>query len=247
MRGPRRQLARPCQAMLCGTGSSRLAPARSAMRTSVSDWPSMESCPCSASRPGNASCTPRRPGGGTRESHSRGTWTSPSLSSRRVPSWSRTRHSTGGRPRRLRRPEQLRAQPRRPARARSRLFGLRSSAPRPFADHCSVCGASGDEFRVMDVAQPLGFRTSYWPRDYNGRRGIGRSPRVRGCRDTGLDWDDVREPRCTPGARRPWSASTTTGGGFRFGDFAKGAPYSLGEGLISLDVVDNAGLAGGQA
>jgi hypothetical protein len=114
-----------------------------------------------------------------------------------------------------------------------------------FADSCSVCGASGDEFRVMDVAQPLGFRTSYWPRDYNGRRGYRSfATRPRLAVTPGLQWNSWGNTMYAGGKATLVSINDNRGRGFRFGDFGKSAPYSLGEGLISLDVVENNGLAG---
>jgi Lhr-like helicase len=109
---------------------------------------------------------------------------------------------------------------------------------------CSVCGASGDQFRRMDVAQPLGFRTSYWPRDYNGRRGsrtFATRPRLSVA--TGLDWDSLGNLKYSSGKASLVAVNDNRGAGFRFGQFAKEAPYSFGEGLISLDVLANAGLA----
>jgi hypothetical protein len=114
-----------------------------------------------------------------------------------------------------------------------------------FADQCSVCGAAGDEFRVMDVAQPLGFRTSYWPRDYNGRRGdrsFATRPRL--AVTPGLQWEASGNTMYAGGKATLVSVNDNRGRGFRFGDFGKSAPYGLDEGLISLDVVENRGLAG---
>jgi hypothetical protein len=114
-----------------------------------------------------------------------------------------------------------------------------------FSDHCSVCGASDDQFRVMDVAQPLGFRTSYWPRDYNGRRGdrsFATRPRL--AVTPGLQWETSGNTMYAGGKATLVSVNDNRGRGFRFGDFGTSAPYSFGEGLISLDVVENRGLAG---
>lgn len=111
-------------------------------------------------------------------------------------------------------------------------------------DNCSVCGASGEDFQRMDVAQPLGFRTSYWPRDYNGRRGsrsFATRPRLSVA--TGLEWSSVGNLHYSAGKASLVSVNDNRGAGFRFGQFAKEAPYSFGEGLISLDVLANAGLA----
>lgn len=112
------------------------------------------------------------------------------------------------------------------------------------SDSCSVCGAAGDSFRVMEIAQPLGFRTSYWPRDYNGRRGhrsFASRPRL--AVTPGLVLEQVGNVEYAGGKATLVSVNDKGGAGFRFGDFGKAAPYSLGEGLISLDVVENPGLA----
>lgn len=114
-----------------------------------------------------------------------------------------------------------------------------------FGDRCSVCGASGEDFRAMQVAQPLGFRTSYWPRDYNGRRGYRSfATRPRLAVTPGLEWEMLGNTRFAGGKATLVSVNDNRGQGFRFGDFGKSAPYSFGEGLISLDVVENVGLAG---
>lgn len=113
-----------------------------------------------------------------------------------------------------------------------------------FGDACSVCGASGDDFRAMDVAQPLGFRTSYWPRDYNGRRGYRSfATRPRLAVTPGLQWQSRGNVQFAGGKATLVSVNDNRGRGFRFGDFGKSAPYSFGEGLISLDLVENVGVA----
>ena len=113
-----------------------------------------------------------------------------------------------------------------------------------FEDTCSVCGASGDSFRKMNVAQPLGFRTSYWPRDYNGRRGNRTSAtRPRLAVATGLRWSTVGNLAYCGGKADLVSVNDNGGRGFVFGDFGKDAPYSFGEGLLSMDLLANRGMA----
>ncbi len=113
-----------------------------------------------------------------------------------------------------------------------------------FGDSCSVCGASGDDFRAMDVAQPLGFRTSYWPRDYNGRRGYRSfATRPRLAVTPGLQWQSLGNVQFAGGKATLVSVNDNRGRGFRFADYGKSAPYSFGEGLISLDLVENVGVA----
>lgn len=113
-----------------------------------------------------------------------------------------------------------------------------------FGEECSVCSASGDDFRAMDVAQPLGFRTSYWPRDYNGRRGYRSfATRPRLAVTPGLEWQSMGNVQFAGGKATLVSVNDNRGRGFRFGDYGRSAPYSFGEGLISLDLVQNAGVA----
>lgn len=113
-----------------------------------------------------------------------------------------------------------------------------------FGDSCSVCGATGDLFRTMSVAQPMGFRSSYWPRDYNGRRGSRSfATRPRLAVATGLEWDTIHNLQFSGGKASLVSVNDNRGRGFRFGQFHKDSAYSFGEGLISLDVLENAGLA----
>ena len=111
-------------------------------------------------------------------------------------------------------------------------------------ESCSVCGATDDAYRRMQVAQPLGFRTSYWPRDYNGRRGSRTfATRPRLAVATGLDWTRVGDLQFSGGKADLVSVNDNRGRGFRYGQFSREAPYSFGEGLISLDLLDNSGMA----
>jgi hypothetical protein len=113
-----------------------------------------------------------------------------------------------------------------------------------FGDSCSVCGATGDVFRTMSVAQPMGFRSSYWARDYNGRRGSRSfATRPRLAVATGLEWATLHNLQFSGGKASLVSVNDNRGKGFRFGQFPKEAAYSFGQGLISLDVLDNPGLA----
>lgn len=112
-----------------------------------------------------------------------------------------------------------------------------------FGEACQVCGTGGENFRQMDVSQPLGFRTSYWPRDYNGRRGARSfATRPRLAVATGLTWKTDGNLAYAGGKASLVSVNDNHGRGFRFARFPSGS-YSFSEGLISLDLLDNSGLA----
>lgn len=115
-------------------------------------------------------------------------------------------------------------------------------------EQCSVCG-SADSFIQSTIAQPLGFRTSYWPRDYSGRRGSRSfASRPRLAVSTGLEWHDVPGSRIqrASGKARVVSANDNNGRLFRFGQFSTAdSKYArVADGLISMDVLENRGMAG---
>jgi hypothetical protein len=113
-------------------------------------------------------------------------------------------------------------------------------------DKCEVCGRGEGFFTQMTIAQPLGFRSSYWPRDYNGRRGSRSfATRPRLAFATGLLWESEQNLRYSSGKASLVSVNDNKGRGFRFAEFLQSdVKYSHhAHGLISLDVLENRGLA----
>ncbi|WP_228922846.1 DEAD/DEAH box helicase [Streptomyces sp. DH7] len=90
---------------------------------------------------------------------------------------------------------------------------------------CQVCGATGTDYRVLPACQPLGFRTSYHARDYEGTFEF--TPRAGAAKlaiDSGGSNLDVR---CTPnvnyssGVGRVVVVNTGGGEGFHLGRIQK--------------------------
>lgn len=114
------------------------------------------------------------------------------------------------------------------------------------ATSCSVCGESGDKFRETQVAQPLGFRSSYWAQDYTGdrgRRSFATRPRLAVVR--GLDRSRTDNVLHSSGKATLVSVNDNGGREFRFASFARSeARYGhFSDGLLSLDLLENPALA----
>jgi ATP-dependent helicase YprA (DUF1998 family) len=109
--------------------------------------------------------------------------------------------------------------------------------PSPSAvDSCPICGEGNPRFRVLDVAQPVGFRSDFRPRDYDGtfewapRSAVPKlSPDPASLRSTSYGRATV-----SSGKGRVYSINDNGGVGFSF------APAADWEGLVCVNLVDDA-------
>jgi hypothetical protein len=113
-------------------------------------------------------------------------------------------------------------------------------------DHCPVCSEVDPVFRVVDLAQPVGFRTDFRPSDFEGTfEWAARSLSARVSPDaTSLIESTKANASLAAGRGQIYVINDNDGKDFRF---AKAKP--LGnfdwDGLVSLDLVDDPGRAAG--
>lgn len=115
------------------------------------------------------------------------------------------------------------------------------------ADHCPVCGEFPPIFRVVDMAQPVGFRTDFRPDDFEGTfEWAARSLSARVSPDAkSLTENEVGNALIAGGSGDIYVINDNGGRDFRF---AQAHPLDghAWDGLVSLDLVEdpvrNAGL-----
>lgn len=109
-------------------------------------------------------------------------------------------------------------------------------------DFCPTCGAFSPEYRVVDLAQPLGFRSDFNPEDFEGS--FEWAPRALAARVAPLQQDmDVHEISravVTSGRGKVYVINDNAGKGFRFAD-ARDSRW----GLVSLDLAEDQSRSGG--
>ncbi|HET8892543.1 MAG TPA: DEAD/DEAH box helicase [Gaiellaceae bacterium] len=117
--------------------------------------------------------------------------------------------------------------------------------PRPtIRDHCPVCSEVEPVFRVVNLAQPVGFRTDFRPRDFEGTFEWGaRSLTARVSPDmASLTESTEVNASLAAGRGQIYVINDNDGKDFRF---AKAKPLGnfAWDGLVSLDLVEDPGRA----
>jgi len=104
------------------------------------------------------------------------------------------------------------------------------------ADSCPICGEGNPRFRVLDVAQPVGFRSDFRPRDYDGTfEWAPRSAVPKLSPDSAsLTSTSYGRAAVSSGKGRVYSINDNGGAGFSF------APAADWEGLVCVNLVDDA-------
>jgi hypothetical protein len=112
--------------------------------------------------------------------------------------------------------------------------------------HCPVCGEMDPTFRVVDLAQPLGFRTDFRPGDFEGTfEWASRSLSARVSPDpSSLVSTNLGNALISSGSGRIYVINDNGGADFRF---ARARPLNgfSWDGLVSVDLVDDPTRAGG--
>lgn len=107
-------------------------------------------------------------------------------------------------------------------------------------DHCRVCGEVAPTFRVVDLAQPVGFRTDFSPSDFEGTfEWAARSLSARVAPEAAsLTENLVGNAVLQSGSGRIYVINDNDGKDFRF---AKAHPHHNHpwDGLVSLDLVED--------
>jgi hypothetical protein len=115
--------------------------------------------------------------------------------------------------------------------------------PRPAVqDHCPVCSEVDPVYRIVDLAQPVGFRTDFRPRDFEGTfEWAARSLAARVSPDpASLTESTLANASLSAGRGQIYVINDNEGKDFRFAKAKplRGYPW---DGLISLDLVDDPG------
>jgi len=117
--------------------------------------------------------------------------------------------------------------------------------PRPVAhDHCPVCSEVEPVYRVVDLAQPVGFRTDFRPRDFEGTfEWSARSLAARVSPDPATLTDaSLANAALSAGRGQIYVINDNDGSDFRFAKAKplRGYPW---DGLVSLDLIEDPGRA----
>jgi ATP-dependent helicase YprA (DUF1998 family) len=118
-------------------------------------------------------------------------------------------------------------------------------APRPSVrDHCPVCSEVEPVYRVVDLAQPIGFRTDFRAQDFEGTfEWAARSLAARVSPDpASLSESELGNAVLSAGRGQIYVINDNDGRDFRFAKARplRGYPW---DGLVSLDLVDDPGRA----
>ena len=109
-------------------------------------------------------------------------------------------------------------------------------------DFCPICGALAPEYRVVDLAQPLGFRSDFNPEDFEGS--FEWVPRALAARvapfQRDMDVHEVFRAVVTSGRGKVYVINDNAGKGFRFAN-ARDSSW----GLVSIDVAEDQSRSGG--
>jgi hypothetical protein len=107
-------------------------------------------------------------------------------------------------------------------------------------DHCPVCGEIDPRYRVVDLAQPVGFRTDFRPRDFEGTfEWAARSLSARVAPDpASLSETPVGNALLAAGKGKIYVVNDNDGRDFRF---ARARPLGAHawDGLVSVDLADD--------